>query len=158
MISAANGSPRDFSFRVGIPSTSQVTRARKWSCRFLPTPGSAWCTAMPARARWSGSPTPDNCKSCGEPIAPPARTIALPPAAAAGLLHPADAARRPRRQMVDVVAVFEPDLLPGLDHRLAEERLVSGARGQQRAARAVKRIAAALPALAALEVGQNVVP
>ncbi len=80
---------------------------------------------------------------------------ALPAPAAPGLLHPADAARRPRRQAVDVLAVFETGLDAGLDELLAQRRLVGGARGQQRPAAAVEVVGALLPALGALEIGST---
>src|SRR4029434_7795639 len=83
---------------------------------------------------------------------------ALAAAAATGLLHPADAVRRAGRQMVDVLAIFEADLLPGLDHLLAQRRLVSGARGQQRPFGAVAVGGALLPVLGPLEIGQHAVP
>src|SRR5581483_1834551 len=38
-----------------------------------PTPGSACTTGTPIWARCSGSPTPDNCRMCGEPTAPAER-------------------------------------------------------------------------------------
>ena len=82
----------------------------------------------------------------------------LPPPPAAGLLDPADIVAGARRQMVDVLMVFEPDLLPGLDHRVAQERLVGGVRSQQRPALAVKRVLPALPALGLFEIGQHIVP
>jgi hypothetical protein len=60
--------------------------------------------------------------------------------------------------LVDVVAVFEADLLPGLDHRAAQLRLIGGARSQQRPAIAVELVGAAFPVLCPLEVGQHAVP
>jgi hypothetical protein len=36
---------------------------------FLPTPRNSCATGTPIFAGCSGSPTPDNCKMCGEPIA-----------------------------------------------------------------------------------------
>ena len=127
------------------------------------------------RPRCSGSPTPDSCRMCGEPIAPadritsragigmfhraaarefdagraacrrtarggPARLVtscevgplqrrmqigargAGAAAAAAGLLAPADAVAGAGRQVVDVLAVFQAELLAGLDHRRADRR------------------------------------
>src|SRR5689334_1226823 len=41
-------------------------------------------------------------------------------AAAAGLLTPADAVAMTRRQIVDVLAIFEPELLAGLEDRGAD--------------------------------------
>ncbi len=84
------------------------------------------------------------------------RTLPAPPAA--GLLHPADAVAGAGRQMVDIVAVFEPELLARLDHHLAQRWLVGGARGEERPARAVKCVAAAFPILGLLEIGQYIVP
>src|SRR5215469_6895309 len=40
---------------------------------FLPTPRNSCTTGTPIRPRCSGSPTPDNCRMCGEPTAPAAR-------------------------------------------------------------------------------------
>ena len=82
----------------------------------------------------------------------------LPPPPAAGLLDPADIVAGTGRQMVDVFVVFETDLLPGLDHRVAQQRLVGGVRSQQRPAFAVKFIGLALPALGLFEIGQHIVP
>ena len=82
----------------------------------------------------------------------------LPAPAAAGLLHPADIVAGARRQVVHVGMIFEADLGPGLDHRLAQQRLVGGVGGQQRPAMAVKLVLPALPALGLFEIGQDVVP
>ena len=79
----------------------------------------------------------------------------LPAPAAAGLLHPADIVAGARRQVVHVGMIFEADLGPGLDHRLAQQRLVGGVGGQQRPAMAVKLVLPALPALGLFEIGQD---
>ena len=50
--------PRDFSLAVGMPVTSAVTRARKWSCRFLPTPGRACATGDADAAEMVGVADP----------------------------------------------------------------------------------------------------
>ena len=60
---------------------------------------------------------------------------ALPAPPATGLLHPADIVAGARRQMVDVLVVFEADLFPGLDDLVAQLRLVGGPRGQGAARR-----------------------
>ena len=78
---------------------------------------------------------------------------ALASAAAPGLLHPTDAVLPAMRQTVDVLAVFEADLLPGLNHLLAEERLVGGARGQERAFGAMELVLAGFPAFGLFEIG-----
>src|SRR5207248_406289 len=83
---------------------------------------------------------------------------ALASAAAPGLLHPTDAVLPAMRQTVDVLAVFEADLLPGLDHLLAKERLVGGARGQERAFGAMELVLAGFPAFGLLEIRQDAVP
>src|ERR1700724_2657565 len=138
---------------------------------------------MPARPKWPGSPTPESCRTCGDPTAPAAerdavdqsigddlqvrplqcrtqigarRALAPPPAA--GLLNPADTVAGAGRQMVDVGVVFEPDLGSRLDQLPAQQRLVGGSRRQQRPALAVKFVGAALPILGLLEIGQHVVP
>ena len=59
-------------------------------------------------------------------------------AAAAGLLAPADAVAGAGRQVVDVLAVFEAELLAGLDHRRADRRAVHF-RGEQRPVLAAHR-------------------
>ncbi len=51
----------------------KITRACRWSCRFSPTPGSAWTTGMPKRCSSSAGPTPESCSSCGDCSAPAAR-------------------------------------------------------------------------------------
>jgi hypothetical protein len=48
--------------------------------------------------------------------------FALAPPAAAGLLTPADAILVARRQVVQVLAIFEPELQPGLNRRGADQR------------------------------------
>ena len=78
-------------------------------------------------------------------------------AAAAGLLAPADAVARSGRQIVDVLAVFEADFLPGLDHDLTKRRPVH-ARGEERAVLAPHLGLLALPALGFAEIGQAIVP
>src|ERR1700733_6279679 len=103
---------------------------------FLPTPRNSCTTGTPIRPRCSGSPTPDNCRMCGEPIAPadkitsrlasarstwPPRENSTP---TARLLAPADAVARAGRDIVDVLAVFEPEFLAGLDHAGADRRTV----------------------------------
>ena len=75
-------------WRSAMPLTSAVTRARKWSCKFLPTPGSACATGTPMRPRWSGSPTPESCRICGEPIAPPDEDHLARSASARSILPP----------------------------------------------------------------------
>ena len=62
------------SFRVVTPCTLYTVRICRWSCRFSPTPGSSWMTAMPCSRSSGAGPTPDSCRSCGEPIAPAAST------------------------------------------------------------------------------------
>ena len=161
------------------------------------------------RPRCSGSPTPDSCRMCGEPIAPAdritsraasarstraaarefdaGRALAVEQdavdqrvgdelqvrplqrraqigargagaaAAAAGLLAPADAVAGAGRQVVDVLAVFEADLLAGLDHRRADRRPVR-LRGEERPVLAAHLAALALPALGLAEIGQAIVP
>ena len=71
-------------------------------------------------------------------------------AAAAGLLAPADAVAGAGRQVVDVLAVFEAELLAGLDHRRADRRAVH-LRGEQRPVLAAHLAAFALPALGLAE-------
>ena len=78
-------------------------------------------------------------------------------AAAAGLLAPANAVCMARRQVVDVVPVFEADLLSGLEHRRADRRPV-GLRGEERPVLAARRASFALPTLGLPEIGQAVVP
>ena len=51
--------------------------ARKWSCRFAPTPGRSAITSMPSGRRSSAGPMPDSSSSCGDPIVPP-HTITSP--------------------------------------------------------------------------------
>src|SRR5271166_3933888 len=176
---------------------------------FLPTPRSSCTTGTPIFPRCSGSPTPDNCRICGEPIAPadritsraasarstaPLRENSTPVArvpsnrtrctsawgdelevrplqcrtqigargagaapAAAGLLAPADAVLMAGRQVVEVLAVFEPDLFAGLEHGCADCRPV-GPRREQRPLLAARLAAFALPAFGLAEIGQAIVP
>ncbi len=164
---------------------------------------------MPIRPKWSGSPMPESCRICGEPMAPPARMTsrrvdpldpvatrifnadrpraveqdavdqrvgeelkvrplqcrtqigarrALPAPPAPGLLNPADIVPRARRQAVDVLVIFEPDLGTGLDQLVAQERLVGGPRRQERPAPAMKLVGLTLPTLGLFEKGQDIVP
>src|SRR5262252_3127764 len=83
---------------------------------------------------------------------------ALPPAPAAGLLHPADTVSGAGWQMVHILMVFEADLYAGLGDLVTEERLVGGPRGQQRPALSVEFISATLPILGLLEKRQDIVP
>src|SRR5579862_9202345 len=78
-------------------------------------------------------------------------------AAAAGLLAPADAVAGAGRDRVDVLAVFEPDLLAGLDHAGADRRPVH-LRGEERPVLAAHRGFLALPAFGLAEIGQAVIP
>src|SRR5271169_6813884 len=73
-------------------------------------------------------------------------------APAAGLLTPADTVAVTRGQVVQVLAVFEPDLLAGLDHRRADRRPVR-LRGVKWPVLAAHRVAFALPALGLAEIG-----
>ena len=72
--------------------------------------------------------------------------------AAAGLLAPADAVAGTGRQIVDVLAVFQPDLPAGLQHRRADRRPIH-LRGEQRPVLAAHRAAVALPAFGLAEIG-----
>ncbi len=78
-------------------------------------------------------------------------------AAAAGLLAPADTVLVAGRQVVEVVAVFEPDLLAGLEHGRADRRPV-GLRGEERPLLAARLAALALPALGLAEIWQAILP
>src|ERR1700758_454079 len=80
-----------------------------------------------------------------------------PPSAAARLLAPADAVAGAGWQVVHVLAVFEPDLLAGLDYRRAERRPLHF-RGKERTATAANLGLAALPVLGLFEEGQDLVP
>jgi hypothetical protein len=57
------------------------------------------------------------------------------PPATSRLLHPADAIARARGQVVDVLAVFEPQLPARFDRRLAQQRPVAPVRCKQRTTR-----------------------
>src|ERR1700731_2472117 len=76
---------------------------------------------------------------------------------AAGLLAPADAVAGAGRQVVDVLAVFEPDLLARLERGRADRRPVR-LRGEQRPVLAARLAALAFPALGLAEIGQAIVP
>src|SRR5437763_4064421 len=78
-------------------------------------------------------------------------------AAAAGLLAPADAVAMTRRQIVDVLAIFETELLAGFEHGGADRRPV-GFRGEERALLAARLAGLALPALRLAEIRQTIVP
>src|SRR5216683_1623874 len=134
---------------------------------FLPTPGSACTTGTPIFPRCSGSPTPDSCRMCGEPIAPADRITSR--AASARSTTPLRENSTPTARLPSnrtrctsalvtssrfgrfsagrryVRAVFEPDLLAGLDHGRADRRPV-GPRGEQRPLLAAYLAAVALPA------------
>src|SRR5581483_8772051 len=79
-------------------------------------------------------------------------------AAAAGLLAPADRIPGAGRQVVDVGAVFEAELLRRRDDRLARRRPLAHRRGGEKPAGAVNLGGLALPVLGLLEIGQHVVP
>src|ERR1700735_1701877 len=124
---------------------------------------------MPTRPRCSGSPTPDSCRICGDPMAPadrmtsavavacwvvPSRENATPVARC-----PSNSTRC-TRALVTIsrfgrffagfrydLAVFPSHLTPRLDGRLAQFRLVSGWRGEQRTALAVDVVGLAFPVL-----------
>ena len=72
--------------------------------------------------------------------------------AAAGLLAPADAVAMTERQVVQVLAVFETDLLAGLERGRADRRPV-GLRGEQRPLLAAHLAAFAFPPLGLAEIG-----
>ncbi len=55
---------------VGTPCTLITLRNCRWSCRFSPTPGSAWRTAMPSACSRCGCPMPASSSNCGKLIAP----------------------------------------------------------------------------------------
>src|SRR3954454_24294565 len=78
-------------------------------------------------------------------------------APAAGLLAPADAVGMAGRQVVEVLAVFEADLLAGLEYGRADRRAV-GLGGKERPLLAARLAALALPALGLAEIRQAVVP
>src|SRR5262249_39058078 len=80
-----------------------------------------------------------------------------PAAAAAGLLAPADAFSRAGDDGVDVLAVFEPEFLAGLDDAGADRRAVH-LRGEQRPAFAAHLGFLAFPAFRLAEIGKAVVP
>src|SRR6266702_5409945 len=71
-------------------------------------------------------------------------------AAAAGLLAPPDAVAGAGRQAVDILAIFEPELLAGLDHGGADFRPVH-LRGEERPVLAAQLGLLALPALGLAE-------
>src|SRR5712691_7721986 len=73
------------------------------------------------------------------------------------LLAPADAVAGTGRQVVDVLAVFEADLLTSLDYRCAKRRPVH-LRGKERTAPAANLGLAALPVLGLFKEGQDLVP
>src|SRR5215472_15694958 len=76
---------------------------------------------------------------------------------AARLLAPADAVLVARRQVVDVLAVFETDLFAGLEHGGADRRAI-GLRGKERPLLAAHGAAFALPAFGLAEIGQAIIP
>src|SRR5207244_8193506 len=77
--------------------------------------------------------------------------------APARLLEPADAVAGAGRQVVDVFAVFGPDLLARLERGRADRRPVR-LRGEQRPVLAARRAAFPLPALGLAEERQAIVP
>src|SRR5204863_8207808 len=76
---------------------------------------------------------------------------------AARLLAPADAVLVAGRQVVQVLAIFEAKLQPGLERRRGDRRPVNP-RGEQRALLAAHLAALALPAFRLAEIGQALVP
>jgi hypothetical protein len=80
------------------------------------------------------------------------------PAAAAGLLAPADAVASTRPQVVHVVAVFDAGLAAGRDDRGTERRLAVHKRGKERAVFAVDLPRRALPVPGLFEIGQHIIP
>src|SRR4029077_14017997 len=78
-------------------------------------------------------------------------------ASATGLLAPPDAGAGAGRQVVDVLAVFEPELRAGFDDLGADRRSVHG-RGVQVPLRAVNLARSLSPALGFLEEGQAIIP
>src|SRR5439155_25721633 len=78
-------------------------------------------------------------------------------AAAAGLLAPTDTGAGAWRQVVDILAVFEPELRAGFDDLRADRRAVHG-RGVQIPLRAVNVACPLAPALGLLEERQAVFP
>src|SRR6266513_1826242 len=78
-------------------------------------------------------------------------------AAATGLLAPADAGTGAGRQVVDVLAVFEPELHPGIDDLGADQRAVHCG-GVEISLSTMDLTGAFAPALGFLEEGQAVVP
>ena len=78
-------------------------------------------------------------------------------AAASGLLAPADAVAMTRRQIVDVLAIFETELFAGLKDRGADRRPVRF-RGEERALLAARLAGLALPPFRFPEIGQAIVP
>src|SRR5207244_9532824 len=80
------------------------------------------------------------------------------PAPAAGLLAPADAVAGARRQVVDVLAVFDAELPGGIDDRLAHHRPLAHRRGREIPAFAMDLSGFSLPVLSLLEVRQYIVP
>src|SRR5205807_4231046 len=84
------------------------------------------------------------------------RSAGAPPAAAR-LLAPADAVAMTKRQVVQVLAVFEADLLARLEGGGADRRPVD-LRGEQRPFLAAHLAAFAFPPFGLAEIGQAVVP
>src|SRR5437773_9793227 len=78
-------------------------------------------------------------------------------AAAARLLAPTDAGTGAGRQVVDILAVFEPELHAGLDHLRANRGAVHS-RGVQVPLRAVDLARTFPPTLGFLEKRQAIVP
>src|SRR5207244_6296895 len=79
-------------------------------------------------------------------------------APAAGLLAPADAVAGARRQVVDVLAVFDAEFPGGIDDRLAHRRPLAHRRGREVPAFAMNLSCFALPVLSLLEVRQYIIP
>src|ERR1051326_3059546 len=78
-------------------------------------------------------------------------------AAAAGLLTPADAVAMTRRQIVDILAVFQTELFAGFENGGADRRAVRF-RGEEWALLAARVAGFALPPFRFAEIGQAIVP
>src|SRR5690349_15111814 len=78
-------------------------------------------------------------------------------AAASGLLAPADAVAMTRRQIVDILAIFETELFTGLKDCRADRRPV-GFRSEERPLFAARVAGFALPPFRSAEIRQTIVP
>ena len=91
-----------------LASRRPGNRTSRWSCRFSPTPGRSWTTAMPARRSSAPGPIADSFRSCGELI---------------GAGREDHLARRHRPVLGAIAAIGDADRAPALEQDLRRQRV-----------------------------------